>query len=262
MQATFSDLQTEWAPSGLEKIVYTSPTDGLNDWALALPAPSDTWVVCIHGHGSGGDQLYTRKDIRTLWLPAFRERGLGILTPHLRGNAWMGPAAATDLRQLLGIIAGRYAVRKFIFASGSMGGTSNLIYASLFPEDVAGVIARGAATDLATYHSWCCAHGSGRPVLGEIAAAIEAAYGASPSGNPAVYREHSARLHASCLTMPIFLAHGAQDRTIPVSEARALVGQMADADNLCYVEVPNGNHDSPLYLCEPVHPLDWVLERL
>ncbi len=254
--------RSPWAVEGLARTRYTSRLDGHEDWALVLPAERDTWVVCIHGHGSAGDQLFTRPDLRERWLPAFRRRGLGVLCPHLRGNCWMGPAAAHDLRHLLARIVRAYGPRRFLFASGSMGGTSNLIFATLHPEWVAGVIARGAATDLASYHAWCSLRRSTRPILGRIARAIEESYGGSPAVAPATYARHSPLARADRLMgVPIFLAHGEADRTIPVSQARGLADALRASSHLLYEEIPGGDHDSPLHTNSHPHPLDWILAR-
>ncbi len=144
-------------PAETRRLDYQSPADGLDDWALLkMPAPGvSTWLVCIHGHGSRGNQLYIRPDLQKLWLPRYLERGYGILTPNLRGNAWMGPAAVTDMDALLHFLRTQCQAKKFLFESGSMGGTSNLIYAGLRPENVAGVSARGAVIDLTAYHAFC-----------------------------------------------------------------------------------------------------------
>ena len=245
-------------PGGLQRLDTISRVDGAADWALALPpARGDTWVVCIHGHGSHGDQLYTRPDLREKWLPDILRRGLGILTPNLRDNAWMCPAAATDLHDLLAAVRERFAAARFVFASGSMGGTSNLVYAVLHPADVAGVIARGTATDLSLYHEWCRRGDAG--ILREIADAIEEAYGGRPEQLPAVFAAHSAFRNATRLDMPVFVSHGSLDRTIPVAEARRLAGALAGKTDFVYVEVPDGNHDSPLHLDTSPSALDWVL---
>jgi pimeloyl-ACP methyl ester carboxylesterase len=248
----------------LVRLDTVSSVDGSEDWALALPplADIDTWICCIHGHGSSGDQLYTRRDLRERMLPQFLSRGYGILTPNLRGNAWMCPRAAQDLHDLFGVVRRAFGAGRFILASGSMGGSSNLIYACLYPADVAGVIARGAATDLASYHGWCRENQDSRRICGEIADAIESHYGATPETNPELYRRHSAVCNAECLTMPVFLSHGTDDRTIPVWQARQLVGRLAHSPTLCYTEIPGGNHDSPLFLQTDPHPLDWIETHL
>ena len=62
-------------PAELKRIRYKSGVDGVEDWAMVLPPKDGTkWLVCIHGHGSLGDQLYTRKDIHDWYLPRFLEQ--------------------------------------------------------------------------------------------------------------------------------------------------------------------------------------------
>lgn len=239
----------------LQHLSYTSDAGSIKDWALLrLPEKGNDWVVCIHGHGSSGNQLYTREDIRRIWLPEFARHGLGILTPNLRGNGWMGPAAETDMSELLDFLRSEYGAQRFIFASGSMGGTSNLIYASLNPENVSAAIALGAASDLAVYDKWCRERNQG--VISEIADAIEQAYGK----NPETYKKHSVIENAKSLTMPVFISHGSRDELIPVSQMRTLCGCMVDAGDFVYSEIPDGNHDSPLVMMPMA--LDWAVSKI
>lgn len=247
------------APEGLERLEYASSVDGHADWAGVLPgADATTWVVCIHGHGSHGDQLYVRPDVREHWLPRWRARGCGILTPNLRDNAWMSPAAAADMHALVTWLRSERGARRLLFFSGSMGGTSNLIYATLHPEDVSGLAAMGAVSDLASYHSWCRTRKE-PAVVAQIADAIERAYGGIPANRPAPYARHSTLAHADQLSMPVFLCHGADDKLMPISQSRDLAERMADRPNFRYVEIPGGNHDSPLWQGEG---FDWVMDTL
>ena len=228
----------------LQRIEYLTE-DNLADWALIrTPDKGTNWVVCIHGHGSNGDQLYVRQDVRDLWLPEFVNMGFGILTPNLRGNAWMNRLAVQDVSEFLDFLREEWMAEKFMFASGSMGGTSNLIYASQRPEDVAAVVALGAASDLNSYVRWCRERNTG--VIAEIADAIESAYGID--GNAAAACEsHSVLTNSAKLTMPVFVVHGSNDELIPVSQMRMLCGRMGDSSSFVYAEVPDGDHDSPLY---------------
>jgi pimeloyl-ACP methyl ester carboxylesterase len=234
----------QWA--GVVRIDYQSSVDGIKDWALLRPPEkNDTWIVNIHGHGSHGDQLYTRPDIRDTWLPTFKQNDFGIVSPNLRDNAWMAPQAAADLPELLEYVRKNYQANRFIFASGSMGGTSNLIYAALHPEDVAAVVALGAATDLSAYANWCRTDNTG--IRKEIADTIESAYGGSSEKIPAVYNKHSALENSSRLTMPIFLAHGGSDQIIDVEQSRRLAKKLSPVNSaFIYREIPGGDHDSPL----------------
>jgi pimeloyl-ACP methyl ester carboxylesterase len=81
-------------------------------------------------------------------------------------------------------------MKKTIFCSGSMGGTSNLIYAALHPEDVRGLVIHGAATDLSSYYRWC--ETQKQPIIHEIAEAIRNSYGGTPDEKPDLYLRHSA----------------------------------------------------------------------
>jgi len=238
---------------------YRSQFDGYEDWAIFYPRrKNDTWIVCTHGHGSNGDQLYTRQDLRDNWLPEFLKTGFGILTPNLRNNAWMSPAAVVDLHDLLDFLRKEFCARRFILVSGSMGGTGNLIYTINHPEDISAVVALCPATDLSSYYSWCRERNEG--IIKEIGDAIECAYQGPPSANPALYQKHSVLTHCELLTMPTFIVHGAQDPIIPVSQSRKLVEKMGASDQFYYEELPTGHHDSPLTFVPQA--LDWVLKRL
>lgn len=258
IQAT-TPVREEYAPKDLQRIDYVSGVDGVADWALVLPDTEPTWIVCIHGHGSTGDQLYTRNDIRRAWLPAFRRARFGIVTPNLRGNAWMSPAAAADLHGLLDHLRREYKAERFILASGSMGGTSNLIYAALHPEDVAGAIALCPATDLASYYQWCRERAQVE-ILQQIADAIVAAYGCNPDQCPDLYLDHSAQANVRRFNMPVYVAHGARDNIIPVTQSRALLRAIESKGIFHYCEIPEGDHDTPLRNMSEA--LDWITKRL
>ena len=234
------------APAGAYRLDYRSAVDGTADWAVVCPGTRPVWVVVIHGHGSHGDQLFTRADVRDAWLPALLAGGAGLVTPNLRDNAWMSPAAVTDLHALLAWLRSSHGAQNFILFSGSMGGTSNLLYAALHPEEVAACVALGAATDLASYHAWCQPHPAGS-IQREIGDAIAAAYGATPAAAPDLFNRHSTIRQCNNLAMPVFFAHGGADALIPVEQARRLAAAMAGRLAFEYVEIPDGNHDSPLW---------------
>lgn len=242
-------------PDNVLKVEYISGKDGLGDWAYVLPnVCTDIWIVNIHGHGSTGDQLYTRKDIRNFWLPKFLKYGLSILTPNLRGNAWMSPCAADDLHDLIEFLKLKYDAKKFIFYGGSMGGTSNLIYAILHPHDVNAVVSLGAATDLTSYWQWC--KKQQMPILLEIACAISYSYGGRPEDVPEIYGLHSVLHNTKNLSMPVYISHGIKDAIIPVDQVRQIKGKLKFNKNFLYNEIEGGDHDSPIY---DDKALDWIM---
>lgn len=244
-------VESHWP--AIQRMDYHSAVDGQHDWALwmdrtALSAtPSQSGkpsqlrrcVINLHGHGSTGDQLYTRPDVRAMWLPALLEAGVSILTPNLRGNAWMGPAALVDLHSLIAHLRSRYAIDQFILASGSMGGTGSLIYASQHPEDIAGVLALCPATDLPGYHQWCGPQE--KPTLQQIRTAISDSYGQDDKA----MAKHSTIRNVRQLTMPVVVVHGDGDKIIPVEQSRELAKALKNKADFLYIEQPGGHHDSP-----------------
>jgi len=242
------------------RIDYASGRDGRPDWGVIIPGRvGGDWAVVLHGHGSGGDQLMTRPDIRDSWLPALRSAGLWIYCPNLRGNAWMSPAAANDLHATLEWLRDNYHPKRLFMTGGSMGGTSALIYAVLHPEHLAGVMALCPAVDLPSYWHWARNRQAQIPVLGEIASAIESNYGATPEQSPDLYANHSAWNRRQQLTMPLALAHGTADSIIPAEPTRQLAQAISGRADVHYDELPGGDHDSPL----PVFPkaLEWILRH-
>jgi pimeloyl-ACP methyl ester carboxylesterase len=240
------------------RVDYVSGADGQKDWAVLMPQDgAETLAVMLHGHGSGGDQLLTRPDIRDRWLPALRSAGLGIVCPNLRGNAWMSPAAAGDLRQLIAWVRERYAMRRVLLVGGSMGGTSVLIYAALHPEEVDGVVAICPAADLPEYWRWAVRNAAQRPILGQIARAIQEQYGSTPDQSPELFTRHSALAQEARLTMPVALAHGTADATIPFEPTRQLAACLEERGRVHYEEMPGGNHDAPLV--NGPEMFNWVL---
>ena len=262
-------------PSDMYRLEYESPVDGVKDAALIRPPTNgkSDWMVVIHGHGSHETQLCMRQDVRRVQLTAYLELGVGIITPNLRNNAWMGPAAVEDMDSLLDFLRSRYGAKRFYFESGSMGATSNLIYAIVRPRNVSGVVARGAITDLAAYIPFCRKEHAETPVgdwrrqiFKEIADCIEEAYGGTPDEHTELYRAHSPLFHPDALSgIPIFLDHGTQDRLMPVAQSRRFAAAMACNPDFTYIEVPDGNHDAPLSIpcLEDIGniraPLKWIL---
>ena len=260
-EAAVERWEHQGAPVGVDRLAYQSAVDGRRDWALAWrpPGAGATWVVHLHGHGSTGDQIFTRPDIRDQWLARYRALGLGVLSPNLRGNAWMCPEAVADLHALLVWVRREYGVRQFYLLSGSMGGTGNLIYAVRHPADVAAVAALCPVTDLVSYHAWCAAHAGG--VRDEIRLAIEAAYGGRPDQVPERYAAHVVTAHAARLTMPVFVAHATGDDVIPVQQSRTLRDRLPNARNLTYVELAGGDHDTPLHQAGMLAWLERCVDR-
>jgi pimeloyl-ACP methyl ester carboxylesterase len=249
-------------PLQVEKIVFSSALDNNLDWAVLTPPPAghNDWLVFLHGHGSFGDQIYVRKDIRDQWLPHITSKKLGILGANIRGNSWMNPQAAYDLAALIHWLKSEKKARNIILVGGSMGGTSALIFAGLHPELLDAVVALCPASDLSTYVPWCDQRRDQIPILAQLSDTIKERYQGSPSENPDVYAKHNAVANAHKLKMPVTVCQATGDRTIPVEQARAFAQKLSGKMTFRYLELTGGHHDSAIPEFPPC--LDWVLVRL
>ena len=124
-----------------KSVEYVSGVDGFRDrYFLHDAGRGSDCLVYLHGHGSDGSQLFTREDIKVN-LPLIDGLGLSVVSPDLRGNSWMCPAAVADLAEILNSCREKYGWKRFVFLGGSMGGTGALIFAVLVLMDCARAIA-------------------------------------------------------------------------------------------------------------------------
>lgn len=227
-------------PAGVRRLEYGS------DWAYVFPGEK-AGMVYLHGHGSDGTQFFQRNPEGVKFLLKNR---IGFLTPNIRSNSWMEPETAAELARLVRYAKKEFKWEKVIFAGGSMGASSSLIFAVRYPELCDGVVALCPATDPERFVRW--SEQPGRlSVSAEIASAIRKAY----KNDPALLKKHSVCLHADKLSMPVILLHGEGDTIIPVSESRHLAGKMAGKKDFSYREVRHGLHD----LSRTVSMMDEVI---
>lgn len=245
-------------PAGVQRLTYVSVVDNCEDWALLWPPEGSepdspaTWVVSLHGHGSTGDQLYTYDKVREHRLDGLRKEGWGILSPNLRGNAWMCPAAVEDLHSLLEYLRNNFNAESFVFFSGSMGGTGNLIYGVLHPEDVSACVSLCPVTDLPDFEQWCAQRKSC------ITEAIDFSYGGTPLGKTDLYRRHSAFANMDKITFPVLITHGDADDTVPVEQSRRFAEKAKNFKfPFEYIEIPKGGHDAALGI-----PIEEIIGRI
>ena len=235
-----------------EKIVYQSNADGVEDWYMLCDAGRGSdCLVYLHGHGSRGDQLFTREDIKSR-LPLIAGLGLSVVAPDLRGNSWMNPTVVDDLADILATCREKYGFNRFVFVAGSMGGTGAMIFAIRHPELVDAVGVMGGATKLRRYCEFL--RHAKLSIHREILDAIETHY------TERDYDLHDVSAQADKLTMPLYYAHGKADGIMPVAEMYDLRDKLEDRPGKVFRAIPRGGHDSPIPLFGEI--LEYLLNAL
>jgi len=230
--------------SGIEERRFVSSYDGSEQTYLEKnfgeDAPKDFQRIVIYLHGAASHQTQGMtagiyKDAFSHWAEDLAQRKALYICPEYRGGSWMGPAAESDVKEIIQQIRERGFKGKLILAGGSMGGTSALIFASRFPEMIDGVIALCPATDPTKMYS-------------KFSEQFELAYGGSPEEVPEVYAERSSRDFVENLSgLPVYLVHGAKDALIDVEHSRILVERFKHHGvRYQYKELPEGDHDEPI----------------
>lgn len=236
-----------------EKITYASKVDGHEDWYMFCDAGRGAdCLVYLHGHGSTGDQLFTREDIKNR-LPLIASLKLSVIAPNLRGNAWMCPAAVEDLAAILVSAREKHALKRFVFVAGSMGGTGEMIFAIRRPELVDAVGVMGGATKLKRYCEFLRRRGK-LSIHREILEAIETHYAEGD------YERHDVSAQAEKLAMPLYYAHGKADGIMPVTEMYDLRDKLDGRPGKLFRAIPHGGHDSPIPLFGEI--LKYLLNAL
>ena len=233
-------------PTKTIKITYQSAFDGKTDWALYMQGDvTKNTIVYLHGSFSSGDQIFTRKDIRKHWLSRIRKGDHPLISINMRGTSYMSPAATGDLHDLLHYCRKEYKLGKIVLLGGSGGATSAMAYACVHPDTINGVIAMGTCDIFSRLEF---AEHSSKPILQKLAKTVYAAYGGSTKEKPELYKERSVLANAGKLNMPIILSMGEKDSLIPVTESRKIAAKLSSKQDFHYIEIPNGNHDSSLWI--------------
>lgn len=241
----------------IELIKYEYDHIGIKDFCYVEPSDSGNYLVVVHGHGSKADQLYTREDVFNSWYPEIKKYGLGIINFDTQGNGWMNKYVVWAMEKMIKYLKKAYNIKNTIFAGGSMGGTSMVIYALYHPEDIDGLIANCPASNMTDYY-YSIEH-TDHPVLKEIRDTIKERYEGTPKESD-MYKASNANEHPEVFTMPTFIAHGNADELIGFEYTEKLINSLKGKDNFNYKIIEKGNHDSPIALFP--EELAWVCQKL
>jgi pimeloyl-ACP methyl ester carboxylesterase len=173
-------------------------------------------LVALHGHGSDRWQFVKdgRDECRAARDAAAKRRMIFVSPDYRATTSWMGPAAESDVVQILGDLRRAYRVDKVVICGGSMGGTAALTFAALHPDLIDGVVSMNGTANLMEYTGF--------------QDAIGASFGGSKQARPDEYRKRSAELHADRLTMPVGLTTGGRDAIVPPESVLRLARRLEE----------------------------------
>lgn len=159
-------------------------------------------LIALHGHGSDRRQgVSDRAEFQAAQDAAAKYEMIYISPDYRASTSWMGPKAEADLVQIIGELRQRYKVGKVFLTGASMGGASSLTFAALHPELIAGVCSQNGTVNHLEYQNF--------------QEAIQASFGGTKAEIPAEYKKRSAEYWPEKLTMPIALAVGGRDTSVP-----------------------------------------------
>lgn len=176
--------------------VKKTPDNGLKSQTYDI-------IVGLHGHGS--DRWQFALDERSE-CAAFRDfakkYGMIAVSPDYRAKtSWMGPAAESDLLQIIGDLKSTYSVNRVFLVGGSMGASSALTFAVLHPVLISGVVAMNGHANHLEFNGF--------------QDAIADSFGGSKRNNPMEYKKRSAEYWPEQLTMPVAFTVGINDSIVP-----------------------------------------------
>jgi pimeloyl-ACP methyl ester carboxylesterase len=190
-------------------------------------------LIALHGHGSDRWQFIRdeRGECRAVRDMA-RKHSLVVIAPDYRATtSWMGPAAESDVLQIIQEYKKQHAPNRVFLTGGSMGAASALTFAALHPECVDGIVAMNGIANHIEYTNF--------------QEAIAASFGGDKNNNPDEYAKRSAEYHADRLTMPIVCTIGDADKTTPPQSIMRLADRLKSLGrNVLIIQDPNGGHET------------------
>ena len=224
----------------MRDVSFVSEYDGTEQkYVLGLPESFDVGashdvLIALHGHGSDRWQFATHEGAEfDATRDVAAERRMIFVSPDYRApTSWMGPAAEADVVQIIADLKHQYAVGKVFICGASMGGAGCLAFAAMHPELIDGVASMNGMANYLEYENF--------------QEAIIASFGGTKQHVPQEYKKRSAEYWPEQLTMPIGLAVGGRDESVPPDSVLRLA-QVLQANGHKHVKLihrPDGGHET------------------
>lgn len=242
MATTFLAAQTVCSFAGKlgepTDVAFTASVDGTTQYYAQMlpenldPAQPHHVLIALHGHNDDRRQCVgDRAEFRAA-QDAAAKYGMIYLSPDYRApTSWMGPKAEADLVQIITDVRKKYKVGKVFLTGASMGGSAALTFTALHPELIAGVCSQNGTANHLEFNNF--------------QEAIQASFGGTKTEIPLEYKKRSAEYWPERFTMPVAIAAGRHDNTVPPHSVLRLAAALKELKRpvlLIYRE--NGGHET------------------
>jgi len=218
-----------------------------SDYALIDNTNKDskTWVVFFHSFGGDAAEIFTSELIYPSWLNLINKEKFGLIAFNTYGNTWMAPSVADAIHNVLMGVKYKYKVNKFIFIGGSMGGSSVLIYTVRYPKDVYGAIAMCPVTNVEEQYKNTTERPNEFLYSDVIAKSFVEFYGDTKEKRQEAFDLNNATKNYKKFTMPLLIAHCADDPAISVDMVDKFAELMKNKKDFKYTRYDTGGHTRP-----------------
>jgi len=197
------------------------------------PAQPFDVLIALHGHGADRWQFVKepRDECRAARDVAIKH-GMLFVSPDYRARtSWMGPAAETDLVQLIETLKKSLPVRHVYLCGGSMGGTGALTFSAMHPELIQGTASMNGTANLLEYENF-------QEAIGE-------SFGGDKKTIPEEYKKRSAEYWPERFTMPVGMTTGGKDTLVPPQSVQRLAGVLKQLGRpVVLVHREEGGHET------------------
>ncbi|MFB6124876.1 MAG: prolyl oligopeptidase family serine peptidase [Halanaeroarchaeum sp.] len=241
--ATYFTFESDGVPAVTTEAVDLDPRETLSIEGLLFDSGARPSPLVVNPHG--GPRAADRKgfDLYTQFLVA---RGYSVLQVNYRGSTGRGRAfvealyddwggaeqgdVATGVEYVLNTHEWLDEDRVAVFG-GSYGGYSAYWQLVQYPDLYDAGVAWIGLTDLEVMFEETMPH---------FRTELMQRYLGTPSENPALYAERSPLTHVENLAAPLLMIHGANDRRVPVTQARLFRDALEESG---YEEGPDGDYE-------------------
>jgi len=226
-------------PAQMDDVSFVASCDGTSQrYIRILPDEYNEdeehdLLISLHGHGSDREQPATgmQDEFRATRDIAQRYRMILVCPDYRAKTSWMGPQAEADVVQIINDIKQRYHIGRVFISGASMGGAGSLTFAALHPELIDGVASMNGTANHLEYEGF--------------QDAIAESFGGAKTKIPEEYKKRSAEYFPERFTMPVAIAAGGKDESVPAASVVRLAETLKKIGaRVLLLYRPDGGHST------------------